>query len=224
MFKKAIWHFLISLHDENFTKEYREVVLLKNKQQLKNLEDEKLKSLLLHAYKETNYYKKIFDQINIIKNNKVDLNKFQKIPILTKEIIRKNQNDLKRNNFDKHWSFENSSGGSTGEPLKIWQDKNYKKWHNAARIYYFKKLLHIDEERAKKILLWGSERDLLKGDIGLEKKITNFFLNTTILNTFKVSKEKMKEYLDIINKQKPNFIRGYAGSLYELANFVQKNN
>jgi len=224
MIKKIIWHFLIALSGEDFIKEYKEIITLKNKKDLQMFEEIKLKRLLLHAYKKTAYYKKIFDQIGLIKNNKIDLTKFGQIPILTKDMIRNKQEKLKRKDISNFWSFENSSGGSTGEPLKIWQDKNYRRWSNASRLYYFNKLLGIDEESIKKVLLWGSERDLLKGSIGYKKKITNFLLNTTILNTFKVPPKKMRDYIAFINKTKPDFIRGYAGSLYEIANFAQSHN
>jgi len=224
MFKKTIWQFLTALSGDDWGKEYRRITALKNKEQLKVFEEKKLKLLLWHAYQKTDYYKKIFDEIGLIENGKINLKKFKDIPILTKEIVREKKEKLKRKDLDNFWSFENSSGGSTGEPLKIWQDKNYKKWSNAARLYYFDKLLGIDEETVKKVLLWGSERDLLKGSIGFKKKAINYLLNTTILNTFKVSPENMKEYVEFINKTKPDFIRGYAGSLYEIADFAQKNN
>ena len=38
--------------------------------------------------------KNIFDKIDLVNNEKVDLSRFHEIPILTKELLRKHQKEL----------------------------------------------------------------------------------------------------------------------------------
>ena len=76
----------------------------------------------------------------------------------------------------------------------------------------------------KKVLLWGNSQDLFEGSDGVINKIKNWFTNKIFLNSFKMTEKDMNSYIRTINDYKPKFIRGYAGSLYELAKFSEKNN
>jgi phenylacetate-CoA ligase len=182
-----------------------------------------LKNLIIHSYKNVPYYQKIFDETGIVKGEKIDLSKFNEIPILTKQILQKNQKELISKDYMSRKWYYNFSGGSTGEPTKFIQDRTYNKWYTASNKYYYQDMLDIDEINVKKILLWGSPQDLFKGSIGFKSKVINWFTNTQILNSFKMTGIDMKSYVETINKYKPDIIRGYAGSLYELAKFSEKN-
>jgi len=85
-------------------------------------------------------------------------------------------------------------------------------------------MLGIDELDAKKILFWGSERDIFEGSVGLKAKVNNWLRNTTFLNSFKMTEKDMDRYIKTINSLKPDLIRGYTGSLYELCKYAKKNN
>jgi len=122
---------------------------------------------------------------------------------------------------NRRWYY-NSSGGSTGEPTRFIQDDCYSKWSNATQQYYYQDLLGIDERNVKKIILWGSERDVFKGSVGLKAKVGHWLTNTIPLNSFRMTEEDMKNYIKIINSFKPDLIRGYAGSLYELCRYAEK--
>jgi phenylacetate-CoA ligase len=95
---------------------------------------------------------------------------------------------------------------------------------NANVYWYYKDILCIDEPSVKKIILWGSERDLFKGSVGLKAKVANWLTNTMFLNSFRMTEKDMDNYIKIINSYKPNLIRGYAGSLYELCRYAERKN
>ena len=208
---------IIGLHYQGI---YQGLTRIRSDQELEDLRENYLRSLLLHAYHNVFYYKIIFDKIELVKNGEVDLSKFNEIPILTKEIIRNQRKELVANDYHNRRWYYNSSGGSTGEPVRFIQDDRYAKWGRATATYWYKNILGIDELGMKKIFLWGSERDLFGTGVGWRVKINNWLNNTIILNSFKMSPEDMKRHIKTINSYKPALLRGYASSLHELCRYA----
>ena len=62
--------------------------------EIENYQKQKLKTLLLHAYENVPYYHEVFTDIELIIDGEVYLENFQRIPILTKEIIRREGKNL----------------------------------------------------------------------------------------------------------------------------------
>jgi phenylacetate-CoA ligase len=221
--KNSIRELILQIKGKDVKKEYQEIKRIYNLNDLLKFQQRYLENLILHSYKHIPYYQNIFDKIDIIKNGKVNLSKFHEIPILTKDLLRKHQKELISKDYLKRKWYYNFSGGSTGEPTMFIQDNYYQKWYTASNKYYYQDMLNINEHNVKKILLWGSPQDLFKGSISFKNKMINWLTNTLILNSFKMTEIDMKSYIKSINTYRPDLIRGYAGSLYELANFSEKN-
>jgi phenylacetate-CoA ligase len=144
-----------------------------------------------------------------------------RLPVLTKATIREN--------FDRLTStqggpkpFQTSSGGSTGSPQTFVQDKDFVSWGEATFEYYFRTFHSIDHLAVPKVVLWGSERDT-RNQSNLSGKLRNSLLNTVFLNSFNVTPDRWRDYIQTLNRVRPYFLRGYAGSLYEMARFAKEN-
>ena len=224
MIKKHIRDTLSKIRGNSFDREYLEIKNINNRGKLLKFQENHLKNLLLHAYKNVPYYHSIFKEIGMVNDETVDISKFNKIPILTKEIMREHHEELISKDYTTRKWYYNSSGGSTGEPLRFIQDDVYAKWGNVAFYYWYKDILGIDEPGVKKIILWGSERDLFEGGMGWKANIANWLTNTVFLNSFRMTEEDMENYIKTINAYKPDLIRGYAGSLYELCRYAERKN
>jgi phenylacetate-CoA ligase len=220
--EKQVRRIRSNLIKKRFTKEYLEISNLSEQDSLNNFIQQKRNELFLHAYNHSLYYHQIFQQIGLIRNGTVELSRIPAIPVLTKDLIRKHHQDLISDDYQTRKWFYNSSGGSTGEPIRLIQDDIYLKWRNATNYYYFKNILNIDEITAKKVVLWGSERDLFNGSIGYKAKIQNWLSNTVSLNSFKMTGPDIERYIHTINSFKPELIRGYAGSLFELCRYAEQ--
>jgi phenylacetate-CoA ligase len=106
-------------------KELREIESVKNEEDLERFIEKYLETLLMHAYHHVKYYKKVFEEISIFKNGEIVLSEFNSIPILTKSIIRQYRENLISDDYMKRKWYYNSSGGSTGEPVRFIQDDIY---------------------------------------------------------------------------------------------------
>jgi len=203
----------------HYLKEIKELQY-KSKAEIEYYQDERLNKILLHAYETVPYYKKKLKESEVVIDGNVNLANFSRIPILTKEIIRQEGNNLYSNDYKSRKPYENTSGGSTGEPVKFIQDKQY--WQmNIANKFYFNRLLGKDIGE-KEIDLWGSERDIFKNTLSLKEKITNLLYNRTFLNAFKVDEDKMKKFVSEINRVKPISMWVYVESIDLLARFIEE--
>lgn len=219
-FIRSTW---MKLRGVDWEGEYEEAKAIRTEEELSNFQEEHLKKLILHAHRNVPYYSKVFDDIGIIKEGKeVDLTRFNRIPILTKDILKKNYKELLSSDHSTRKWHEAYSGGSTGEPTKFVQDDTFERGWSAAFNYWYREIVGIDEANARKILLWGSARDVFQGSIGIKAKMWNWLNNTVLLNGFKMTEQDMERYIGIINSYKPDLIRAYAGSLYELCRFAER--
>jgi len=141
----------------------------------------------------------------------------QRYPILTKDIIRPNRERLRAPDIEnRHW-YTNTSGGSTGEPIQLIQDREYADRSAALNAVLYGRMGYRFGQRQYRI--WGSERDILQGR-SATTRFWNFVYNSEILNAFRMSPETMREYLRILDRNPPRLLVCYAQAAYELARFA----
>ena len=206
-----------------FLDEYNLFKNIKNKDDLIKFQYSCLTKLLAHVGERVPYYQNLLKNFDIISDGIVNIANFQNIPLMTKEIIRSNQESLISTDYIHRKFYYNTSGGSTGEPVKLMQDQVYVKWGLAANFYYYKNILGIDWYNVKKINLWGSLQDILKNNSSINSMIHNWIYNQVFLNSFRMTEKDMEQYVRLINSYEPELIHGYAGSLHELSKFAGKN-
>jgi phenylacetate-CoA ligase len=199
---------------------YRKLRDITTPQELREFQEARLKALLLHAYAHVPYYHRVFREIGLIHGGAVDMSKFDRIPVLTKDILRRFTKELVPNDLDKRRWFYDTSGGSTGEPVRIVQDADFLRWEAAAEYYYYVHMLGIEEPVARRVILWGSERDLFTGSVGIGARLNNRLTHVLFLNSFRMSESDMELYVDRINAHHPELIRGYANSLFVLCDYA----
>jgi phenylacetate-CoA ligase len=142
------------------------------------------------------------------------------MPFLTKEIIRSRFDELKSSDLSERKWYFNTSGGSTGEPVRFIQDLEFASKAGAIKLI-FSKLVgrEIGESEVK---LWGSIRDILGGTEGWRARFVNKLSNTTILNVIKINPEITRNHINFLNSRRPKLVVAYAGSLYELARCAER--
>lgn len=220
--RKPIIYLLLYLSGSKIPQNLKEIKRIEkfSEEEIKRYQEEKLKNLLLYAYNNVPYYKKVLKKARVIQNGEVLLENFHKIPILTKDIIR----EEKKNLFSKEKrkkTYENTSGGSTGEPVRFLQDGHYSDWNIANKIYY--KTFTSQDIGERELRLWGSERDLLEGKESFKIRLRNWLYNRKEFNSFKMSKEDMERFVEEWNRFKPEWVEAYVQSIHEFAKFVKEN-
>jgi phenylacetate-CoA ligase len=179
---------------------------------------DKLQMLLLHSQKSVPYYRQLF-QDREIKSFDNPIETLRLLPQLSKPLLRQFSRELRSNDLSSRSWYENTSGGSTGEPVRLVQDREYRERSAAATELYSSFAGCKFGER--RLHLWGSERDLFNGKVPWRTRFGNWLRNVQLLNAFCMTPERMRRYLQTINTYRPRLMICYAQAIYELARFAE---
>jgi phenylacetate-CoA ligase len=173
----------------------------------------KIKFLLIDSYNGIPYYRELFDSLGFNPKNDFErLSDLAKLPILSKEFVKKNKDlFVNKRHLDKAILFKTS--GSTGVPFEIlvhprqWiveQGVVWRHWKWGG--YNFR-----DPLAMVRSFVPANNENLWKTN-----KISNF----TYFSPFHLNDENMAIYLDVMIASKIVVLRGYPSSIATLASFV----
>jgi phenylacetate-CoA ligase len=181
----------------------------------------RLEALLLHAWTETEYYRDVLEHCGAVRQGRVNLDRFAEIPFLTKKIIREQGARLLAKSLPAgRRAFANRSGGTTGEPVHFWQDNVYWDVTIATRTYHFS--LAGKETGQREMKIWGSERDLFHGTIGLKAKLQNWVYNRRFEQCLHLPEKSMERIVAHVNEWKPRMLWCYRDGIYALAKYINQ--
>lgn len=181
----------------------------------------RLYDVVMFALREVPYYREMnLDVENFTEETIFD--DIKRLPILTKDIIRKEGRRLCPEHHKKDWVYRETSGGTTGEPVGFSHSGIFFDYDQAGKLLFDEWAGR--ESGDSQIRLWGSERDIVSGKKDWMNKIYRWCRNEVLLNAFYMSDEIMADYVQKINFKKPKMIMAYVQSIRELAQYIEKNN
>lgn len=202
---------LISIMKKCNTKDYSYIVR------------KRLVTILKAAYKNVPYWKQydFFKKVNT--KNCIDC--INRLPLLTKEIIRLNSEKMWKVGCNMENTGHGTTGATTGEPLKFLYDSPHEPSHQKALYEYmtgleFEKYLNYDG----KIINFGGSRPTNKD---LERNI--FWIKRPIgiygsydFCCFYLNENTISYYVKKLNELQPIILRGYSNSILQFAELVKQ--
>lgn len=191
---------------------------------LKMEQEKQLKHIISFAYQNVPYYHKLFNNLNLKPEDIKRIEDLEKLPILSKEVIRDHWEDFKPINLGKLSYYTRATSGSLGNPFKYRLSK-FDRFLSAAILYrgWGYGGYELGDEM---VFLAGSSLGM-----GLQtlksKAITKghqFVRNIKMLSSYDLGPEDIIRYTNIINSYKPKFLMCYASAIYFFAKFVDENN
>lgn len=183
-------------------------------------QEKQLRHMINFAYENVPYYHRLFKELNISPEDIRTIEDLEKLPILTKDIIKANWEDFKPTNLSSMKYIEQATGGSTGTPFKYRLLKS-DRFLSAALLY--RGWGYAGYELGNKMaFLAGSSLGVGTKSV-LDKKIHEVTRNIRKLSSFDMGENDMKQYNDVLNSFQPKSIRGYASSIYFYAKWLQEN-
>lgn len=187
--------------------------------EIKHIQEQNLFALLKHAYDTVPYYHRIFKERNLQPSDIKKVEDLSKLPILTKQDINNNFNDLISTSYKRKDLIPYQSGGS-GDPIRFLITRDKISWELAAEYRAYRWAGYRRGDRC--LLLWGSSIDLAE-DKALLKRLTRKFERTVVLDAWLLSDEVMSSYVEKFRMFKPDAVRGYANAVYMLAKYCNKH-
>lgn len=177
---------------------------------------ELLSQTLTHAVTTVPHYRGVVSPREIEADPFAALSRF---PLLRRDVLRAEWPQLLCEHGDRDSWIENTSGGSTGEPVKLLQDPDHLAWTVAAREVY--STWAGGGLGEPELYIWGSEKDL-EGNASLRNGVGNRLLRRTLLNAFLLTDETIEEILEQLREGPPNLVIAYAQAGYEVARYAAR--
>ncbi|MBI1305691.1 MAG: AMP-binding protein [Bacteroidetes bacterium] len=184
-----------------------------SREQLESIQREKLNSLINTATNRVPFWKKFRDLVSENSQKKPVYDILSAFPVLTKQTIRNNGNDVFNPDITEFISA--STGGTTGQPLKIRRDMNCNALTKAAT--WRARFNWGIKPSSKEVYLMAFGRGTFLGRNKLK------LANILIAEAFPKSEKDAEFSARTIEKFKPFAIEGYATGLIEVAKKYRKN-
>ncbi len=187
--------------------------------EIEKLQFEKLQQVLKHAYESVPYYRRVMQERGLTPASFTAPEDIQRLPVLTRDILLKEQKALRSTAVDPALTYSNFSSGSTGRRAEFVQDRNFKLWMRAhqLRTYGWCSRFRVGEPF---VLLWGSE--IYWSSKALSDELDNWLSNRREFNTFRLSRELVQSFLDKIVAFQPVLISSYTNAMNLIANEAER--
>ena len=182
---------------------------------------QRLQQLLDHSYHHVPYYRNLFDTHGVSPSSIKTPHDFQKLPLLTKGIIQEHGEDLLARNYRGTPLIRASSGGSTGQIVRLYKDPINKSVDMASTWGYHHWIGWNAGDRAMR--LWGS-LDPLTAKRKLYRLGSKLLIREIRLNVHRLEKYSMDEIEYHVNKFRPKILVGYTNAIYAFAKYLLEEN
>lgn len=190
------------------------------KEKIEEYQYNRLKSIIEYAYKNIPYYHELFEEIEFHPDQFKTIKDLKKIPYLTKEIVRENQDKILSQTFNKTNIKVAETGGTTGLPMTFYLDKRISSLiemayleHIWGKINYKKydKCIILREDEVEKIVS------------GEKYWKMSYLTNWLTMSGFHLNADTFPLYYKKIMSFKPRFIMAFPSNAYLLAKFIKDN-
>jgi len=222
VFRKGLFILAHQCGDTSFYPAYKRLVQNQRRpyDELKRDQEKQLRHMISFAYENVPYYRNLFKGLGLLPKDIRTIEDLEKVPILTKDIIKEHWEEFKPVNLSSMKYYDQATGGSTGTPMQYRLSKR-DRFLGGALLYRGWGYGGFDLGD-KMVLLAGSSLDIgVKSS--LTTKVHEIARNIKKLSSFDMGELEMREYALVLNSFKPNFIRGYASSIYFFARWLEEN-
>ena len=190
----------------------------KSRQDLLHEQAQSLRKLIDLARTKTVFYSEKLR--SVLKNSEGEY-EMGSLPILRKEDIIKNRDDMCISDIKPDALFQGKTGGSTGKPVAFYYDMNsietmlagsyrcytWAGWRPGDRVLHF----------------WGAKQDL-RGGGKIKNRISEWITSECTIGVYEYTESQLKQWVDHIIKYRPVIIQGYASILARLARYISDTN
>jgi phenylacetate-CoA ligase len=180
-----------------------------------------LRSLLKQAYQSTRFYRRRFDECGFNPDQFKHPDQMRVIPVLTKNEIRSHLADMLSDRFSADEIHSSETGGTTGVKMKFCRNNSCLPLKEAA-LLRFEKWGGWDFGQPLGIV-WPAQQDYV-GHWTRKAKLKNaLYKRQVVFPAAVIDDEAIRNYLNLVVRQKPTLIRAFTNPLLEIAKFILKN-
>ncbi|MBN2002389.1 MAG: phenylacetate--CoA ligase family protein [Anaerolineae bacterium] len=189
-----------------------------SKTELEALQLRKIQHLVRHAYENVPFYHERYQQAGICPDDIRTLADFERLPFVTREDVNQNREAMVARNVAQSELFANETGGSTGEPMRFFQEDSFW-WQNAANWFRAREWYGV-HEGDKTAWFWGAQQDMPSWN--WRRRLRSALMQERYLNAFNMTQPAMHDFATMLQEWRPLMFKGYASTLSLFARYVQE--
>jgi phenylacetate-coenzyme A ligase PaaK-like adenylate-forming protein len=200
-------------------------------EEIKKIQWDRLKNLITYVNKNSIFYHEEFKKINFDINNFKSYDDFRKIPIIDKNILKKNYDTIIPKGISKKDYVISYTSGSTGEPFSFLLDKKQEPPKTFAAFMLNKENVGINPFKKQNEIMIKAEpvNKIKKIENNKKNSIPNlirshFFSETFGIKSLDIKKENIDWIYTTIKKRNILGIYGYSSNVFNLAKLFNENN
>jgi len=190
-------------------------------QELKELQKEKLKIIIRHAFNNVPYYNRLFRKLNISPSDIKDIEDLKKLPLISRRDVQANPEDFLAVNVNKNFIRTAFTSGTMGSPLKIYRDVYSINFENAIIRRQYRWAGFKD----------GGRKVILRSTLAVSSKIKrppywryDFFQNALMASAYHLSEKNIGLYLKEISGYRPDALETVPSIGYVFAKLLKQKN
>ena len=193
--------------------------------ELRDLQEQKLRSLIVHAYENVPYYRTLFQKHGLTPADIRSVADLKKIPILTKADLRDHASELVARNFHPRLLFPGWTTGSTGTPINALRTRQSIVAENAM-IWRQRHWAGV-RTGARKAAVWGAiwNDTIVPASQDHPPPFWRWNLadHQLLFSYYHMSEETLPGYCDKLQAARIEFIEGFPSTLLIVAQHLQRH-
>jgi phenylacetate-CoA ligase len=192
-----------------------------NEEQLVEYQEKMLEKLIQYSYLHVEYYRNLMDEQRLKPSDIKTIDDLQKLPILTKDIIKNNFKMLLSDEYSLKTVDKGHTSGTTGSPLEICYSKNLINYNYAM----------LDRQYSwagVNLGKFGDRVAVIRGNIIVPLNTLkppfwryNYLHNQLLLSSFHLKPENIDLYINELRNYSPSALDGYPSTVYILAKYLK---
>jgi len=188
------------------------------REQLRQRQLDMLQRVLVHAGRMSPFYRRRFKEVGFDPARLQSLDDLAQVPPLTKDDLRAHLEELICEGFDRRRLFPLASGGSTGEPGRLYIDLDA--WLHSKASMVLADELSGWRPGDPVAVLWGAHFDVtaMRSFVG---RVAMLLRNRIVLDSLRMNDATMTTFHRQLDRFRPALLIGYGSSLSTMAGWLK---
>ncbi len=189
-----------------------------SREELRELQSEKLKLIIKHSYENVPYYRRLFKELSLTPADFKNVHDLKKLPFISKQNVKNNPEDFLAVNIKKLFTRKIFTSGTTGSPLKLYRDLHSINFERAI----------IKREQSWAGFDLGDRKVILRSSPIVPSNVKrppfwrkDLFQKSLFISAYHLSKENIAYYFNEIKKYKPVALETVPSAGYLMAKLLR---
>lgn len=188
---------------------------------LRDMQIDQLNRLVRFSDEHVLYYRRLFESLGLKPGDLKELQELQKLPILTKQIIKQHRDEMMPQNLRILRYVHGHTGGSTGEPLEyLMSIEDYAR----AIALLHRGWSYAGYEPGDRVAMIAGHSLVSSAQSRFRRWAVSGLRNWRYYPCYVMDDRTKLRYVEHLNSFEPDFLRGYPSSIYVLASFIKDKN